>query len=137
MFNRFIRKLKISWPPALTIPAWPKTIHSDTCSMSKKQTNETEASLFSTGPVLAESPPNRVSEYVPPSEKVHKSFTVVCACIMREGGQQVLLSMRRAPGVPGLDNKWELPGGKVEFGETPEQTIVREIREELGIGIAP
>jgi 8-oxo-dGTP diphosphatase len=137
MINRFLRKLKNSWPSALTIPAWPKTIHSDTCSMSKKQTNETEASLFSTGPVVAESPPNRVSEYVPSGEKVHKSLTVVCACIMREGGHQVLLSMRRAPGVPGLDNKWELPGGKVEFGETPEQTIVREIREELGIGIAP
>jgi 8-oxo-dGTP diphosphatase len=69
--------------------------------------------------------------------KAHKSITVVCACIMREGGQQILLSMRTAPGVPGLDGKWELPGGKIEFGETPEQAIVREIREELGIRIVP
>lgn len=70
-------------------------------------------------------------------EKTRKSVTVICACIMREGGQEVLLSMRRAPGVQGLDGKWELPGGKIEFGETPEQTIVREIREELDIEITP
>jgi 8-oxo-dGTP diphosphatase len=70
-------------------------------------------------------------------EKARKSVTVVAACIMRPGGREVLLSMRRAPGVSGLDGKWELPGGKIEFGETPEQTIVREIQEELGISIVP
>ncbi|MGB6248879.1 MAG: NUDIX domain-containing protein [Terriglobales bacterium] len=70
-------------------------------------------------------------------EKARKSVTVVAACIMRPGGREVLLSMRRAPGVHGLDGKWELPGGKIEFGETPEQTIVREIQEELGISIVP
>jgi 8-oxo-dGTP diphosphatase len=70
-------------------------------------------------------------------EKTLKSVTVVCACIMRQGDQQVLLSLRSAPGVPGLHGKWELPGGKIEFGEGPEQTIVREIHEELGIRIVP
>ncbi len=108
--------------------------------MSKKQTNPFDTPLLSFDRAVPESVLNSPSQSVALAqgpEKIHKSITVVCACIMREGGQQVLLSMRRAPGVSGLDGKWELPGGKVEFGETPEQTIVREIREELGIRIVP
>ena len=77
------------------------------------------------------------SPHANPVEKTRKSVTVIAACIMRPGGREVLLSMRRAPGVPGLDGKWELPGGKVEFGEKPEQTIVREIQEELSIKVVP
>lgn len=32
---------------------------------------------------------------------------------------------------------WDLPGGKIEYGELPEQTVVREVREELGLSIKP
>jgi len=60
---------------------------------------------------------------------------VVCAVITRDG--QVLLERRAPAGVPGLDNKWDLPGGKVESGEAVEDAIVREIAEELGIGVRP
>ncbi|KAA6457850.1 NUDIX domain-containing protein [Acidobacteria bacterium AB60] len=74
-------------------------------------------------------------ETVTKSEKPQKLVTVVCACIKAPGGRDVLLSMRRAPGIPGLDGKWELPGGKIEFGETPVAAIAREIQEELGLRI--
>jgi 8-oxo-dGTP diphosphatase len=45
-----------------------------------------------------------------------------------------LLSGRRTE-PPELAGRWELPGGKVEPGELPRDALLREIREELGVGI--
>jgi len=54
---------------------------------------------------------------------------VVVALILR--GDEVLVCQRR-PDQP-MALKWEFPGGKIEAGETPEQALVRELGEELGI----
>ena len=56
-------------------------------------------------------------------------LTVTAALIRKEG--KILVARRR----PGLRHagRWEFPGGKPEAGETPEEAIVREIQEELGI----
>ena len=45
----------------------------------------------------------------------------------------VLVAQRARP--PELAGLWELPGGKVAAGETDEIALVRELREELGIGV--
>jgi len=60
---------------------------------------------------------------------------VVCAVIIRDG--MVLLERRAPSGVVGLDNMWDLPGGKVECGEEVEEALIREMAEELSIGIRP
>jgi len=52
---------------------------------------------------------------------------------VREEGR-ILMSRRRAD--QAMPNLWEFPGGKVEPGEHPEAALVRELREELGCGIA-
>lgn len=57
---------------------------------------------------------------------------VVCAIIDRPDGR-VLLAQRAAHKHLGL--KWEFPGGKVEPGESPEEALRREIKEELGCDI--
>lgn len=55
-------------------------------------------------------------------------ITVVGAAIVKDGK---LLALRRADGNDEVIHKFEFVGGKVEEGETPEQAIIRECREEL------
>jgi 8-oxo-dGTP diphosphatase len=54
---------------------------------------------------------------------------ITAAIIEREG--KVLIALRSHSGSAG--GKWEFPGGGIEPGETPEQCLARELREELGI----
>lgn len=55
---------------------------------------------------------------------------VVCAVLRRTDGR--ILLARRAPGQH-LEGHWELPGGKVEPGESLEAALQRELLEELGL----
>lgn len=61
---------------------------------------------------------------------------VVATLVERESesGRPEVFLARRAPGCRD-EGLWELPGGKVEPGEDSEAALIREIREELGVGI--
>jgi len=58
-------------------------------------------------------------------------IVTVAACALVDADGRVLLA-QRPEGKP-MAGLWEFPGGKVETGETPEQTLIRELEEELGI----
>ncbi|MFD5040529.1 (deoxy)nucleoside triphosphate pyrophosphohydrolase [Streptomyces sp. NPDC048511] len=62
------------------------------------------------------------------------SDSVVVAGAVCDGGR-LLAARRSAP--PELAGRWELPGGKREPGESGEQALVRELREELGVEAEP
>lgn len=57
---------------------------------------------------------------------------VVCGVLMDRQGRY--LACRRPEGKH-LGGMWEFPGGKVDPGEAPENALVRELREELGIDV--
>ena len=46
---------------------------------------------------------------------------------------EFLLTQRHAPKTPWADKRWQLTGGGMEFGESPEETLVREMKEEIGV----
>jgi len=61
-------------------------------------------------------------------------LTLVVACALIDADKRVLLAQR--PEDKPMAGLWEFPGGKVEPGESPEQTLIRELHEELGITVS-
>jgi 8-oxo-dGTP diphosphatase len=58
-------------------------------------------------------------------------IVLVAACALIDADGRVLLAERPAGKM--MAGLWEFPGGKVETGERPEETLIRELKEELGI----
>ncbi len=55
----------------------------------------------------------------------------LAGCVIKDSGGKVLLLHRNSP----RRTQWEIPGGGVEDGETPEQAAVRELKEELDVTV--
>ncbi|QTL01813.1 (deoxy)nucleoside triphosphate pyrophosphohydrolase [Aquabacter sp. L1I39] len=60
-------------------------------------------------------------------------LTLVVACALVDADNRVLVAQR--PEGKALAGLWEFPGGKMEPGERPEETLIRELDEELGIQV--
>jgi 8-oxo-dGTP diphosphatase len=62
---------------------------------------------------------------------VPAKIVLVAACALIDTDGRVLIAQR--PLGRSMAGLWEFPGGKVEAGERPEETLIRELEEELGI----
>ena len=60
-------------------------------------------------------------------------LVLVAACALVDADGRVLLTER--PAGKSMAGLWEFPGGKIEAGERPEETLIRELKEELGIDV--
>ena len=60
-------------------------------------------------------------------------LVLVAACALIDPDGRVLIAQR--PAGKQMGGLWEFPGGKLEPGERPEQTLIRELSEELGITV--
>jgi 8-oxo-dGTP diphosphatase len=60
-------------------------------------------------------------------------LVLVAACALIDPDGRVLIAQR--PEGKAMAGLWEFPGGKIETGERPEETLIRELKEELGISV--
>ncbi len=58
---------------------------------------------------------------------------LVVACALVDEDRRVLIAQR--PEGKALAGLWEFPGGKLDSGERPEEALIRELKEELGIDV--
>ena len=63
----------------------------------------------------------------------HKNLVIVASIAIIDANDRILIAKR--PNKKHLSGFWEFPGGKVEKGESPENALVREVKEELNIDI--
>jgi 8-oxo-dGTP diphosphatase len=68
-----------------------------------------------------------------PQRMADLKLTLVVACALVDADKRVLLAQR--PEGKALAGMWEFPGGKIEPGERPEATLIRELHEEIGITV--
>lgn len=68
-------------------------------------------------------------------EEMHLFHVAVKGVAIKDG--RALILCRADAKTPDGGDWWEFPGGTLQFGETPEQTLMREYHEETGLSVSP
>lgn len=66
------------------------------------------------------------------TEKVKKYIVPAMKAFIVKNGKALLLSKKRSE-----DSDYDIPGGRIEFGEEPEEALEREVREETNLSVKP
>lgn len=67
--------------------------------------------------------------------KKNKIQIILVGGLILNQDNKVLLTQRNEREFPLWDGKWGLPGGHLEFGDHPEKRLLKEMKEELGVGV--
>jgi 8-oxo-dGTP pyrophosphatase MutT (NUDIX family) len=71
-----------------------------------------------------------------PSPELKRAAVAIALTSTETAGETAFLLTRRASGLRAHRAQWALPGGRCDAGETPIQSALRELREELGLDLA-
>jgi len=74
-------------------------------------------------------------EVVPADEEGLRTAAVAVAVVSDAAGEACFLFTERSSGLKHHAGQYALPGGRIDPGETPEQTALRELEEEVGLGL--
>lgn len=74
-----------------------------------------------------------MDEGLPPELQWRRAAAYI---VCRDGQGRILLTRFYAPGHPD-SGRWTMPGGAMEWGESPEHTVLRELEEETGVSARP
>lgn len=72
----------------------------------------------------------------PETEQFFRVKPIVAALIYRDGGIILQQRPQESSTYPEVAGRWEIPGGKVERGETLEEALLREVKEETGLTVS-
>jgi 8-oxo-dGTP diphosphatase len=67
---------------------------------------------------------------------LEQRIAVVVIGLIKDSQGRVFLQKRRDLLIPDADGMWEMPGGRIEFGESPEEALQRECVEEIGCEVS-
>lgn len=68
-------------------------------------------------------------------EKPEEQYIIANGIVKKKDSEKYLLVKRKREWDDQSHGKWELPGGKVDFGENPQETAMREVKEEAGFHV--
>ncbi len=77
----------------------------------------------------------RTIEFYETSSEARRRRITIALALIRDSSGRIFMQQRNEPAYPDAHAHWDFPGGEIDFGETPEDTLKKECSEEIGCDV--